>query len=112
MTDVEHKRKQVEKLEAGNERSYAELRQATENRFSMDTSDMRRELLIDSLVEWGIITEEQVLDFDIEFHNKVEVALNDAWSQYREMKAEAERPKIAAVTKPSKLVDQNGRPLS
>lgn len=107
MTDIEHKRKKVAELEEGNQRAYMELREATNNRFSMDTSDMRRELFIEKLVEWGLVSEEQKLDFDIEFHSQVEEALVGAWQQFRA----AQTPKLQVVKKPSTLLDSKGRPL-
>lgn len=108
-TDIEHKRKKVEDLEGGNQRSYTELREATGGRFSMDTSDLRRELLIDHLVEWGIISEDQKLDFEIKFHTEVEQALSGAWQQYRD--ARRHQAKLSVVKKPTALLDQNGRPI-
>lgn len=108
MTDIAHKQKKSDELEAGNERSYQELREATHGRFSMDTSDLRREMFMAKLVEWGLVTEEQMLDYNIEFHEKVDEALSGAWADFRA----ATKPKIALVQKPSKLVDGHGRPLS
>lgn len=107
MSQIEHKRKKAEELEAGNERSFQELREATHGRFGMDTSDLRREMMLDKLVEWGVVSEEQRLDFDIEFHTKVEEALSTAWTNFRA----AQKPNLSVVKKPSKLVDGKGRPL-
>lgn len=108
MTDVEHKKNKVAKLEAGNQRSFDELREATGKRFTMDTSDLRRELLIEFLVDWGVITEEQRLDFEITFHEQVEDALNEAWDSWKQ----SQKPKISIVKNDSKLLDQHGRPIS
>lgn len=110
---VTAKRKKSDALEAGNERSYQELQEATGGKFGMDTSDMRRELLIEKLVEWGIITSYELVDFDIEFHLKVEEALNGAWTQYREaVKQQAAKPKLVLPpTTPKKLLDVHGRPI-
>lgn len=105
--NLEIKTKRKAELEAGNERSYRELLEATRGRIQMDTSDMRRELLLEKLVEWGVVTEEQMLDFDIEFHEKVEQALNDGWAQVRE----SQKPNLKVVKKPGKLLGADGRPL-
>ena len=108
MTDLEHKTKRVEELEAGNQRSYEELRKVTQGRFRMDTSDLRRELFIDNLVKWGIVTEEQVMDFEIEFHEQVEKALNTQWEKFRE----AAKPNLTVVKQNTSLLDQHGRPIA
>ena len=108
------KKKQRDELEAGNERSYMELGQditAHGARFGgMDTSDMRRELFYEMLVEWGIVSEEQMLDFDIRFHEKVEEALNAHWSEWNAAKAERNKPSIALVKNFDKLLGPNGMP--
>lgn len=108
IVEFEAKQKRVEALENGNQRSYEEIREATHGRFAMDTSDLRRELLIAHLVRWGLITEEQHLDYEIEFHEQVEAALNRAWEQLRENEKKA---KLSVVKNPTKLLDKNGRPL-
>lgn len=94
MTDIEHKRKKAADLEGGNERSYEELRRETGGRFAMDTGDARLQLLIETLTELGVITEEQRLDFEIKFHTQVEEALNNAWAQVRELKKRAAQPQL------------------
>lgn len=112
MSEIEAKRKKVEELEAGNQRSYTELCQAIGGQVPMDTSDARREIFIQKLVEWGIISEVQYLDFELAFHAKVEEALNGFWAQFREQQAQAQRANLHVVQKPTKLVDGNGRPLN
>lgn len=114
MTDMEHKAKKAAELAAGNERSYAELQAETHalgGRYSMDTGDLRRELFIESLVKWGIISEDQKLDYDLEFHAQVETALNEAWEQVREAKKQRGQRHLVVAKKPEGLVDQHGRPL-
>lgn len=106
MTDLEHKQKKVVEMEEGNQRSYEELQSKLQG-FNMDTSDMRRELFIEHLVLWGVISEDQKLNFEIAFHEKVEEALDGAWNKVRA----AQKPKLAVVKKPSNLLDQHGRPL-
>lgn len=108
-TDKYHKQKRITELAEGNERSYAELIETLAPRpFNMDTSDVRRELFIEFLEKWGVITEEQRLDYEIAFHEKVEEALNGVWEQVRQQK----QPKLSVVKKPSKLLDAQGRPLT
>lgn len=103
---LEKKRK---KLEDGNNRSYNELRQKVGPQFQMDTGDMRRELFYTKLVEWGIVTQEQALEFEITFHEKVEAALNGAWEEVREAERGAA---LTVVKKPDTLLGPNGRPLT
>lgn len=108
--ETERIKKKITELEAGNQRSYTELLEKTKGRAKMDTSDMRRELFIDHLVEWGVISEEQKLQFDLAFLKKVEEALNDFWAQWRA--AQEAPPKLQVVKKQAKLVDGRGRPLT
>lgn len=96
-------------LEAGNNRSYNELRQKLGAGFEMDTGDMRRELFYQYLLDWGIVTREQALEFEIAFHQKIEKALNEYWEEVR--KSEGGRA-LTVVKKPTGLVDGNGRPLT
>lgn len=111
MTDLDHKKKKAEELEAGNERSYTEIRELIPN-FTMDTSDLRRELFMKHLVEWGIVSEEQMLDFDIAFHTEVDEALNGAWAQVRAAKASKAQKKLSVVKKPeAKLLGPDGKPI-
>lgn len=108
--ELEFKKKRIIKLGEGNQRSYNELLEASNGMMQMDTSDMRRELMFDFMVEIGLITEDQRYDFEIKFHEKVETALNDAWTQLRE--GEKAASALSVVKKPKGLVDQYGRPLS
>lgn len=116
MTDIsdpiarmKYKNKRKEELEAGNDRAYQELQQAVGGKFEMNTADARRELFVDMLIEWGVITEEQKLDFDIRFHEKIEEALTEFWRQFREQQAAS---KLHLPNKGMKLVDGQGRPLN
>lgn len=118
MTDekiLASKRRRVEEAEAGNQRSYTELQQAIAEAGGrwggMDTSDMRRELFIQQLVEWGIITEDQVLDFELEFHKRVEDSLNQQWESFRQQLAEAKARKLSVVKKPDVLLGPDGQPM-
>lgn len=111
MSDLEHKQKKASELEAGNERSYTEIRELIPN-FTMDTSDLRRELFMKKLVEWDIISEEQMADFDIAFHTEVEEALSGAWEQVRAAQDSKKNKKLSVVKKPeAKLLGPDGRPI-
>jgi hypothetical protein len=105
---LEYMEKKRAELEAGNNRSYNELRQKLGPTFTMDTGDMRRELFMKHLLKWGIITEEQGLEFEIEFHSQVESSLNGYWEELR--KQEKGRG-LTVVKNPDKLLDQHGRPI-
>lgn len=113
---VEAKKRHVAALEAGNLRSYNELGEAVQANFgrviNMDTGDTRRETLIEHLVLTGVWTEEQRLDFEIDFHSRVEERLDEEWEKVREAIAEAKKPKLQAVKKKNVLLDQHGRPLT
>lgn len=114
MTDeLNFKKNRLAELSAGNDRSYSELMAATGGAARMDTTSARLELLIETLVAAGVLTEEQVLDFEIKFHEKVEDALNQHWSQVRQMQAEARAPKLVVPGggRKSTLTDAHGRPL-
>lgn len=112
MTDIEHKRKKARELAEGNLRSYEELRKEVPQ-FAMDTSEHRQEMFMAHLMKWGIVTEDQVLDFEIEFHTSVEEALNGQWTAYREAREAAKKPQLAVVKeRPKKLTDAQGRPLT
>jgi hypothetical protein len=109
MDPFEYKQKKKDELEAGNLRSYNELRQKLGPRWSgMDTSDLRRELFMEFLVQWGVITAEQMLDYDFAFHKKVEEALDGMWKQVREAEGKS---KLTVVKNPVKLLDDKGRPI-
>lgn len=110
MSDFDHKVNRVAELEAGNQRSYEELRAETGNRFSMDTADLRRELFFKKMIEWGLITREQFLEYEIAFHEEVEEALNGAWERFRESK---KKNRLTVVQKPNQqvLLGTDGRPL-
>lgn len=111
MTDLEHKQKKAADMEAGNERSYGEIQEIIPT-FTMDTSDLRRELFIKKMVEWGIVTEEQKLDFEIQFHAEVEEALNGTWEQVRAAQAAKSKKKLTVVkSTAAKLLGPNGQPI-
>lgn len=86
--------KAVEGLEAGNQRSYDEIREFTNNQFTMDTSDLRREMMWEALQRAGIVTPEMALEMELRFQKKVEEELNSAWVKVREIKAKAQKPKL------------------
>jgi hypothetical protein len=110
------KRHRSDELEAGNLRSYNELGETMVQEFNqspqLDTSDMRRELLIEHLIKAGALTEEQALDFEIAFHLKVEEKLNEVWEQVREAIKKKKAPKLAVVKKGGVLLDQHGRAIT
>ncbi len=113
MTDLEAKLNRAKDLTDGNARSYQELCQAAGRDLGMDTRDTRMASLVDALESSGVWTKEQRMDFEIDFLEKVEQALNNFWDEFRKAKAESERPKLAVVKQPpAKLVDGNGRPLT
>lgn len=107
MSEIDHMKKRHKELEEGNERSYKEMCEFVGRNLGMDTSDTRRELLYEKLQEWGIISEKQALEFEINFHEKVEAALNQQWIELRKQAG----PQLSIVKKPTKLVDQHGRPI-
>jgi hypothetical protein len=108
-TQLEYMEKRRKKLEEGNNRSYNELRQKLGPQFVMDTGDLRREMFYTHLIKWGIITEQQALEFEIAFHEKVDSALEEQWAAFREME---KGRNLSVVRKPDRLVDQHGRPLT
>lgn len=105
--DIEEKRAKAQKLGEQNQASYDQLRAELQGNFEMDTGDFRRETLTQCLVEWGVITEEQLLDFEIKFHEGVWEQLERFWGQYREAKAKAKLAKPARV-----LLGPGGQPIS
>jgi hypothetical protein len=107
--DAEAVKKQAEEVAAGNERSYTELAQKMGPSWpGMDTADARRETLIECLVEWGIITPEQLFRFELAFHKKIETALNSFWTEVRNQEG---KQKFTVVKNDTKLLGPNGRPL-
>jgi hypothetical protein len=121
MTDVTDdkvlasKQRLKDELEQGNARSYQELGELMVKEFrqspQMDTSDMRRELLIEHLIMAGALTPEQALDFEIAFHRKVEEKLGEVWEQVREAVKNKNQPKLAVVKKGGVLLDQHGQAI-
>jgi hypothetical protein len=106
---IEYLEKKRADLERSNNRSYNELRQKIGPSFEMDSSHMRRELFINCLVKWGIVSKEQALEFEIAFHETVEKSLDQCWAEIRE----SEKGRALTVVKnPEGLVDKHGRPLT
>jgi len=118
MSDIEHKRNLAKKLEDGNQRSYVELQEEVAKhggRFpGMDTGDARRETFFEMLVEWGIVSEEQFLEFEIAFHTRVDEALQAQWASLKEQIAEFEKRKtgLSVVKNPDVLLGPNGQPIT
>ena len=114
MTDMlDHKKKQLQKLVEGNERAYGEMQAATGGRMNIDFDSARREMFMSKLVEWGIVSEEQMVDFDLEFHTQVETAIKKGWEDIREQQRQATQPKLVVPNqRPVRLVDpKTGKPL-
>jgi hypothetical protein len=110
---LDHKKTRLQKLLEGNERAYAEMQQATGGRMNIDFDSARREMFIDSLVTWGVITEEQKVDFDLAFHEQVEQAIKQGWADIREQQRQAAQPKLVVPSqRPVRLVDpKTGKPI-
>lgn len=108
-SQIEYLEARRAKLEKSNNRSYNELRQKIGPEFTMDTGDMRRELFYKFLVKWGVVSEEQALEFEITFHEKVDAALEKQWAEVRKIeKGHA----LTVVKNPEKkLFGPDGRPL-
>lgn len=117
MTDIEHKRKKAEELEAGNERSFKELNEKIAEYGgppqTMDVSSMRLELLIEAL-KGRPEFEEMILDFEIACHEKIAKALDEHWTQLRDAIKEFEKKQrgLAVVKRPDTLLGVDGRPIS
>jgi len=107
------KQRKLEDLKGGCERSYSELQGETGGRFTMDSMGAYVSNFIEHLIEWGVITELQKVDMELNFYGKVESTLNDAWEKVRKAKEEAKRsPKLTVPSKPTKLVGIDGKPLT
>jgi hypothetical protein len=113
---LDSKKKKLDSINEGNLRSYQEFGEAVMDNFGqqvdMDTGDLRRETLIKHLVITGVWTEEQALDFEIEFHTKVEERLNSEWERLRTAIAEQKKPRLQTVQRPSVILDAQGRPIT
>lgn len=107
--------KRAEKIEAGNLRSYQELEQKMKEMgvrgFTMDTGDTRLAILIDHLLIWGLITEDQRWDFELAFHARVEDELGEVWKKVREVESERDKPRIATPPPSGGLLGPNGQPI-
>jgi hypothetical protein len=114
MTDRENivnsKRVKMARLDDENGEVYKEL-QAHIKGFAMDTTGPRLNLLIAHLMAAGVMSEEQWLDFEIEFHEKVKAAMEKPLSELQTAKR---RQGLAVVREPRKsgLVDRTGKPLT
>ncbi len=109
-SQIEYLEVRRKKLEDGNNRSYNELRQKLGPQFVMDTGDMRRELFFTFLVKWGVVNQEQALEFEIAFHEKVDASLEEAWAEVR--KSDKGRALTVVKEPDKKLLGPDGRPLT
>jgi hypothetical protein len=111
MTDAEKvlqsKRDRLAALDKENGEVYAEL-QAGFQGFTMNTVGARQELLLDYLKE-SIWSEEQSIDFEIKFHERVKEAMKEPLEKLQEARR---RQNFTVVKNPTSLVDKNGRPLT
>jgi hypothetical protein len=105
--DIEEKKALVQEKAEANQKSYDDLRSELGPQFDMDTSDYRREMFIQYLMEIGVITEEQVLDFEIKFHEGIWTQLEGFWLQVREHKA-----KQKLIKPKHTLLGPGGQPIS
>lgn len=114
MTDLEAKKKTLDDIVAGNERSYEELnKRLAEHRhppMSIDIIGPQLNLLIETLQEAGILFEEQILDMQIKLHTMVEEALNNQWEEVRKAEARAKLG-VQRQKKPT-LLGPSGQPLN
>lgn len=92
MTD-EHLQKKHNDLEDENLRSYQELYELTQ--IPMNTVDARLQLFIEHLQDWGIIDENQRLDFELAFQLKIKDALDKTWEQVRKVQDYDKQTKAA-----------------
>lgn len=103
---IEDKQAQVKLAAEKNQQSYDQLRAELGPQFDMDTGDYRREMFIQYLMEVGVLTEEQVLDFEIKFHEGIWDQLEGFWVKVRETKA------ARMLVKPKRtLLGPNGQPI-
>ena len=111
MTNIEAKKNELEKLSAGNQRSYSEIQQATDGMLRMDFQSARSEMFIDFLQECGIISEEQRVDFELRFQNTVEQSLKDAWEKVRQAEKQVKLHVPASARQGASIVGMDGRPI-
>ncbi len=113
MSDKQITQEMVDKQSAENNLLYKQLQDATNGNMPMDTSDARRELFFDKLVEWGIVLPSQRLEYEYEFHLKVAESLDQAWVQVRRVQAQAKAQKsgLQAVRRPTTLLGADGAPI-
>lgn len=94
-------------LEAEIDEAYVFI-QSLAPQFRMDTTGKRVTLLIEHLQKAGVLTEEQVLDYEIEVCKDIKEALA---VPLRQAQAAKQQQGLAVVKKPTQLVDKNGRTL-
>lgn len=92
MTD-EHLQKKHNDLEDENLRSYQELYELTQ--IPMNTVDARLQLFIEHMQDWGIIDQDQRLEFEMAFQLKVKDALDKTWEQVRKVQDYDKQTKAA-----------------
>lgn len=105
--ELEPKFQTIDKLVEENTQSWKELHEAIPG-IAMDTSDARLNMFIEFLTESGIMSDEQRLDFEIEFQNHIKQALDNTWEGYRKSKASRN---ILVPDNRGSLVDLHGNPL-
>jgi hypothetical protein len=81
MEEIDILTKRLKKLVESNHESYTLLTGKLPN-MEMNTTDARLQTLLEALCE-TVWTEEQYLNFEINFNRKIEKALHDAWDQIR-----------------------------
>lgn len=105
------KKKQLEDLIGGNERSFEEINQRLASHrhppMTIDTIGPQLNLLIETLMEAGVLTEEQILDMQLKLHGMVEEALTTQWEALRNAEA---RAKLGVKKQPT-LLGPGGQPL-
>ncbi len=69
-----------------NNLSYMELKQHLPA-LGMNVEQAKISVLIEALVEFGTITRDQAIEYEIKFNDKVKASLEEAWAQYRTAKA-------------------------
>lgn len=111
MTDIEAKKSKLEKLTAGNQRSYTEIMEVTGGQLRMDFQSARAEMFIDFLESAGVISEEQRVDFELMFNETVDEALTKAWEQVRQAEKQVKLHVPASARGDAKIVGLDGRPI-
>lgn len=99
MSDLEDLQRKHDKLAEENQASYQQLQQQAG--VTMNTESMRLNLFIDFATEIGLLTEEERLNFEILFHERVKESLDGVWEQYR---AAAKKQQLATPKKPGLII--------